>query len=397
MDLSMDKTRVLLAAPLPPPTGGIAVWTGILLRDMHRHPDIEIHHVDTALRWKKRVDLNIKTRLIGGILQAFWDIVRVGMALVRYRPHVLHLTTSAGFASVKDAVILYLARRLGAAGYIHYHTSILGNGQLQGWQLRAAYLAMRFAAQVLVLDAHTHTALQPRIPAHKLQFVPNMIELERLDEVCARRVKSGGETTPGEGLRCVYVGRVVADKGIVEQLQACAQLPGVRLDIVGPVDAEYRQYLQHMARDQKQRPWLYFHGGVDHDEVYGYIQQSDVLLLPSYHEAFPYVVLEGMALGKPVVVSNVGAMPEMIDAAGDQPCGLCVAPRDADALRDALQQLIDVPAIRRAMGQAGRRRVEYLYDIPPVLRQIKALWQIDHAPSPTPNLTQVVSDFKPRY
>ena len=384
----MNKTRVLLAAPLPPPTGGIAVWTGILLRDMHQHPDIEIHHVNTALRWKKSVALNHGARLIGGTLQAFWDIARVGMALVRYRPHVLHLTTSAGFASVKDAAILSLARRLGSTGYIHYHTSILGNGQLQGWQLRAAYRAMQVADRVLVLDDKTHRAVQQHIPEQKLHILPNMIELKRVDDVCANMAASIETTTPEARLRCVYIGRVVVDKGIDEQVVACAQLPGVRLDIVGPVDVDYREHLQHLAQSREQGQWLHFHGQVDHDEVYAYIQQSDVLLLPSYHEAFPYVVLEGMALGKPVVVSNVGAMPEMIDANGNQPCGLCVAPRDADALRGTLQQLIDAPAAWNAMGEAGRRRVEHLYDIPPVLKQIKALWQTGHASSSAPNLKQ---------
>ncbi len=384
----MNKTRVLLAAPLPPPTGGIAIWTSIVLRHVHQHPDIDLHHVDTALRWKKSVRLNRWTRLVGGTLQAFWDILRVGMALVRYRPHVLHLTTSAAFASVKDAAILYLARRLGVAGYIHYHTSILGNGQLQGWQLRAAHLAMRFAARVLVLDGKIHTVLQQHVPVQKLQSLPNMIELERLDRVCAETVRDAGNDAPEALLRCVFVGRVVPDKGIVEQVNACAQLPGVHLDIVGPVDAEYRQHLQLLAQSREQGQWLHFHGRVDHDDVYAYIQQSDVLLLPSYHEAFPYVVLEAMALSKPVIVSDVGAMPEMIDATGGPPCGLLVAPREADALRGALQQLIDAPTTWADMGQAGRKRVAHRYDIAPVLHQIKTLWQTGHVSSLTPDLTQ---------
>lgn len=370
----MNKTRVLLAAPLPPPTGGIAVWASILLREQHRHPDVDIHHVNTALRWKKRVALNRRTRIAGGTLQAFSDIARVGTALVRYRPHVLHLTTSAGFASVKDAAILCLARRFGTTGFIHYHTSILGNGQLQGWQLRAAHLAMRYAAKVVILDDKTHTALQRTVPIDKLHILPNMIELARVDEVCDGIVNGAETTAPGE-VNCVYVGRVVPDKGVVEQVTACAQLPGVHLNIVGPVDPEFQQRLQHLAQGREQGQWLHFHGRVDHDQVYRYIQQSDILLLPSYHEAFPYVVLEGMALRKPVIVSDVGAMPEMIGASGETPSGICVAPRDADALRHALQQLIDAPAAWAEMGEAGRNRVEHLYDTAPVLHQIKTLWQ----------------------
>ncbi len=370
----MNKTRVLLAAPLPPPTGGIAVWTSILLRETYGHPDVEIQHVNTALRWKKRVDLNRWTRLVGGTVQAFSDIARVGTALRRHRPDVLHLTTSAGFASVKDAAILYLARRLGIAGYINYHTSILGNGQLQGWQLRAAHLAMRYAAKVVVLDDKTYAALQQTVPLDKLHILPNMIELAHIDDVCEGRMQDADQTAP-DAVRCIYVGRVVRDKGVVEQVTACAQLPGVRLDIVGPVDPEFRQHLQHLAQGREQGQWLHVHGRVDHEAVYHHIQQCDILLLPSYHEAFPYVVLEGMALRKPVIVSDVGAMPEMIGARSETPGGICVTPRDADALRDALQQLIDAPDTWAAMGAAGRHRVEHLYDIAPVLHQITTLWR----------------------
>ncbi len=370
----MNTTRVLLAAPLPPPTGGIAVWASILLRDIQHHPDVHMYHVNTALRWKKRVGLSLRSRLTGGTLQAFSDIARVGTAMVRYRPHVLHLTTSAGFASIKDAALLYLARRLGVAGFIHYHTSILGNGQLQGWQLRAAHLTMRYAAKVVVLDDKTHSALQRTVSLDKLHILPNMIELERIDEVC-EGIEHHTETIAPGTVNCVYVGRVVPDKGVVEQVTACAELSGFRLDIVGPVDPEFCQHLQHLAQSREQGQWLRFHGRVDHDQVYHYIRKSDILLLPSYHEAFPYVVLEGMALRKPVVVSDVGAMPEMIGAKGDMPGGLCVAPRDAGALRHALQQLIDEPDTWAAMGEAGRSRVEHLYDIAPVLHQIKTLWQ----------------------
>ncbi len=347
--------------------------------------------MNTALRWKKRVGLNRWTRLIGGTLQACNDIVQIGVALVRYRPHVLHLTTSAGFASVKDAAILYLARRLGVAGFVHYHTSILGNGQLQGWQLRAAHRAIRYAAKVLVLDDKTHTALQQIVPADKLHILPNMIELARVAEIC-NRIATGVEMTTTDLVNCIYVGRVVPDKGVAEQVTACAQLPGVRLDIVGPVDPEYRQHLQHLAEYRAQGQWLHFHGRVDHDQVYHYIQQSDILLLPSYHEAFPYVVLEAMALHKPVIVSDVGAMPEMIGARGEAAGGVCVAPRDADALRDALQQLIDAPDTWAAMGEVGRRRVEHLYDIAPVLHQIKALWQTgQHVPTQMPEPEEVTA------
>jgi hypothetical protein len=59
-------------------------------------------------------------------------------------------------------------------------------------------------------------------------------------------------------------------------------------------------------------------------------------------------------------------------------------------LRGGLQQLIDAPETWTTMGQAGRSRVEHLYNTDPVLRQIKALWQASHASSRTPDVPQDV-------
>ena len=65
------------------------------------------------------------------------------------------------------------------------------------------------------------------------------------------------------------------------------------------------------------------------------LSASDVFVLPSYTEGFPNVIIEAMAMGKPIIATSVGAIPEMLD----EGCGVVVPPKDADSLQKALQKV----------------------------------------------------------
>ncbi len=86
--------------------------------------------------------------------------------------------------------------------------------------------------------------------------------------------------------------------------------------------------------------------------------RADVFCLPTATDAVPWVVLEAMASGVPVVSTTVGSIPEMIGP----DAGLVVEPRDPEGLRAALGTLFDDRARRAEMGQAARARAEAVYD-----------------------------------
>jgi len=87
---------------------------------------------------------------------------------------------------------------------------------------------------------------------------------------------------------------------------------------------------------------------------------SDLLVLPSLHDAFPTVLMEAMAAGLPVVASNVGGIPEIVT---DGTTGLLVPPGHPPALADALTALVSSPQRREAMGAAGRARARSLFSM----------------------------------
>ena len=85
-----------------------------------------------------------------------------------------------------------------------------------------------------------------------------------------------------------------------------------------------------------------------------YLARAHVVTLTSDHEGLPNALLEGMAVGRPVVAASVGGIPELVD----QRCGITVSPHDEPAMTDAFLSLLEHPERASAMGRAARRCAE---------------------------------------
>jgi glycosyltransferase involved in cell wall biosynthesis len=97
-----------------------------------------------------------------------------------------------------------------------------------------------------------------------------------------------------------------------------------------------------------------------------------VLVLPSIAEGLPGALFEAGALGVPVVATAVGGIPEVVV---DGVTGILVPPQDPAALADAIASLLDDPERARAMGEAGRQRVEQHFTVERMVAETLALYE----------------------
>lgn len=100
-------------------------------------------------------------------------------------------------------------------------------------------------------------------------------------------------------------------------------------------------------------------GPVPYDKVSDYHNMLSVSVSVSNSESFGVAIIEASACEKPVVVSNVGGLPEVVE---NGVTGIVVPPRDVDATVNAIEKLVLDKALREKMGKAGRERVKKLYD-----------------------------------
>ena len=107
---------------------------------------------------------------------------------------------------------------------------------------------------------------------------------------------------------------------------------------------------------------MQFAGTCAYADAHHWHQALDVAVYPSIDpsESFGVVAVESQSCGVPVVVSRIGGLPEVIV---ENKTGKLVPPRDVDALAAAMLEVLDNPALRRTMGESGRRHVVESYSI----------------------------------
>jgi glycosyltransferase involved in cell wall biosynthesis len=160
---------------------------------------------------------------------------------------------------------------------------------------------------------------------------------------------------PEEGHMVLYVGRLVPHKGVEFLLEAVPKLrPSAHLVVVGT--GPWGDTLEKRARMMGVADRVTFAGAVPFPELPQYYRAADVTVLPSISrlEAFGLVGLEGMASERPVVLSDIPGVREVIE---DGVEGFHSRPVDPDDIAEKVNTLLDDPHLRAEMGQRGRKRV----------------------------------------
>ncbi len=155
----------------------------------------------------------------------------------------------------------------------------------------------------------------------------------------------------------LYFSRIVRYKGLDILLQAFAGLvvphTEAHLRIVG--EGPFRKDCERL-RDAWRIPHVHFLGSVPNEEAWSYYQQADIFVLPcsgqGQPEAWGLVVNEALSMSLPVVATEaVGCVPDLVQ---DGRNGYVVAPGDVEALRQALQRLVEARPLREQMGKESR-------------------------------------------
>ncbi len=230
------------------------------------------------------------------------------------------------------------------------------------WRLDAKIARARFVACISNFARAQAMLFSDQAHWDKLKIIHCGVDPDRYDT-----------DGPRDGNHLLFVGRLAAVKGVPLLLEALAQarqsLPDLRLTLVG--DGPDRAALMAQTRAMNLGDAVDFAGYRSQSEVAALLAYSDCLVLPSFAEGVPVVLMEAMAARLPVIASRVGGTAELVE---DGVSGHLIAPGDAGALHDAILAVMTGPD-RAAMGQAGRARVEAEFDINAEAARLARLFQ----------------------
>ncbi len=208
-------------------------------------------------------------------------------------------------------------------------------------------------------------------------IIPNGIDLEHFSP----------DVPPIEGFRdgklnILFVGRLERRKGLNYLIKAYQQVkkeyPESRLIVVGPGLRPRRKHEKQVRRSGLKD--VVFTGPVSYDELPGYYKTADIFCSPATgRESFGIVLLEAMALGKPVIASDIPGYASVMTHGKE---GLLVPPKDANELARALLSLMTDESRRRQIGAQGLLTTRD-YDWEQIARRIVAYYQrvLGQAPS----------------
>lgn len=180
----------------------------------------------------------------------------------------------------------------------------------------------------------------------------------------------------------ICVGRLCADKAQAGLLEAFAlirqEVPKARLRLVG--DGPDRDALEKMARDLQIADRVDFLGRLPEAETLAEIARAGMMVLPSFWEGLPVVLMEAMAMGVPVITSRIAGTPEMII---DGRNGLLFTPAKWPELGKCIRRLLDRPELGAQLATAARATIEQDFDVDVSARRLQRFfgeWQSSPAP-----------------
>jgi glycosyltransferase involved in cell wall biosynthesis len=331
---STRQVAIALVGPLPPPSGGMANQTRQLARLLDEAGfAVEVVQVNRPLRpeWLERLR---------------W--LRAGLRLIPYairlwrcsgRADVMHVMANSGWAwHLFAAPAIWIAHTRGVPVIVNYR-----GGEAD------AFLARR-SASVRVTMGRAFAVIVPsrfleavfRRHGIATQIVPNIIDLSRFRPDPAR--------PPGHHL---IVTRNLEDLyDIGTALRAFAQVwhtfPDATLTIAGsgPRLAD----LQRLAAELGVASRVRFTGRLDNERIAELYRQADLVLNPSTADNMPISLLEGMASGVPIVSTDVGGIPFLVESGVT---ALLVPPRDPARMASAALDVLSRPELARQLRNAG--------------------------------------------
>ena len=307
-----------------------------------------------------------------------WMTISVTLSYWRFLNHCLRFTDSpflrfthieGHFALPDGFAAAFLGRQFGKPSIIHVHGTDVHTIPQQSALLRFLTIwALRHADAIRAVSSDLAERTVKLIDAEKRRngetetvkkvwVVPNGVDLNKF-RLMERQEAKRQLGLDDDKRYLLYVGRLVAVKGLDLLLDAFAQLVqnqrDVELVLVG--DGAERHALAQRATTLGIRDKVHFVGAQPHERIVLWMNAGDVFCLPSHKEGLPTVLLESLACGTPVVATSVGGIPEVV---ANGQVGRLVHSRDPREMAACIEEVLETPWDRQQLRDYVAERFSF--------------------------------------
>lgn len=344
--MSNDVLRLGLVGPLPPPNGGMAMQT-LQLSRLLREQGLSVDLVQTNAPYRPRFVANWRG------LRALFRLLPYLLSVWRLagRSDVIHLMANSGWSwQLFSAPVLWLAPLRGTPVIVNYR-----GGEARDYLAASARWikpTLARAASLVVPSGFLQQVFDEY--GVSSQVIPNIIDLQTFSPGQGREEGGDFRLVITRNLEEIYG----LDTAIRALAIASAEVPGLQLHIAGsgPLLAS----LQSLARELNVAGQVQFVGRLERSQVVALYRDADAMLNPARVDNMPNSVLEALACGLPVISTDVGGVPFIVE---DGRTALLVPVDDPQAMARAILRLRADAPLGESLRASGQREVrQYAWD-----------------------------------
>lgn len=317
-------------------------------------------------------------------IKEFLSVLELIKIIKKEKPDIVHnFTIKANIYGTIVAKFFSKARIVNTVtglGYVYTESS--KSSQFNRWVIKNIWIsALRMSGSVLFMNRDDRKIFLKKldesrtgiIPGHGVDF--RTFSIKKNKKKKNRLLKSQIGIKRGDVV-ITFVGRLIRQKGVIELWQAANKLvkefDNIVFLIVGMKDFENPTRINEKEiEEMKDKQFVFLFDRTDVPEILSF---SDVFVLPSYREGGPQVIIEAMAMGLPIITTNVAGCRERVE---NNKNGLLVPVKNSLALQKAIKKLIIDKKIREKMGEKSRLLAKKYYSQNVLADKVISSYKID--------------------
>lgn len=343
------RPRILCIGPLPPPIHGSSMMTMYIKDSEYINERV---HLDWVNLSTSRSMEEIGQRSIKKILRFALSYLKTFGFLLRNKYDRCYLAiTCHGSGFLKDAPFVLACKMFGRKVILHQHNKGMSsdvNRPLYRWLLKLVYRG----SKVVLLSQHLYPDIKKIVSKDQVMVCPNGIPCD-IQHTEAKKKKKQRPVL-------LFLSNLLKSKGVITVLDACSILKdrGYKFEcrFVGGETAEIdKNRFINETTSRGIEDMVVYVGKKYGDEKIKEFSSADIFVFPTYYdnECFPLVILEAMQHSLPIISTNEGGIPDIID---NEETGIIVPPKDPETLANAISQLLDSPQRREDLGRKANEK-----------------------------------------